>query len=376
MRRDKYLVMHKGIARWKLDNPFENWLSYKADKSEWWKRLYVWYYRLFDHKYYNGGLKFIDAQLKIFENEWKGIKRSYVVRDMVYSLHRFGADFQDYWNYGFLNLSAIGKERFVVDKLRYGYDDFLSNSQIIELVSDKYLCYSRLKPYYKREVLGCYLQSDVSNFCKFVQHNHIFIYKPLASDCGKGVKKVTLTNERDAKLFFDENIATGPFVVEQLIEQNKVMASLHPQSINTVRIATFTYKGKVSILATSLRIGVGDSVADNAGSGGIFTSIDSETGVVICQACNYRGEKFIKHPDTGVIIPGFQIPAWDALKEIVYKVACEIENAVLLSWDFSLSMSGWVIVEVNTGGDWIILQAAQKEPLKNKLYDLIDKIKL
>lgn len=54
MPRDKYLVMHKGIARWKLNNSFENWLSYKADNSEWWKRLYVWYYRLFDRRYYKG----------------------------------------------------------------------------------------------------------------------------------------------------------------------------------------------------------------------------------------------------------------------------------------------------------------------------------
>lgn len=139
MSRDKYLVMHKGIARWKLDNPFENWLSYKADKSEWWKRIYVYFYWLFDHKYYVGGIKIINKQLEIFKAEWHGIKRSYVVRDMIYSLHRFGADFQDYWNYGFLNLSVVGKERFVVDKLRYGYDDILSTPEVIDLVSDKYV---------------------------------------------------------------------------------------------------------------------------------------------------------------------------------------------------------------------------------------------
>ena len=95
----------------------------------------------------------------------------------------------------------------------------------------------------------------------------------------------------------------------------------------------------------------------------------------VCKACNYRGGKYIKHPDTRVVIPGFQIPAWDDLKEIVHRVALELENGVLISWDFSYSKNGWVIVEVNTGGDWIILQAAQKEPLKSRLYELIDKMK-
>jgi|GEM_PF-3767287 len=33
--KDRYLIMHKGIARWKLNN------SFKADTSEFWKCLYV-----------------------------------------------------------------------------------------------------------------------------------------------------------------------------------------------------------------------------------------------------------------------------------------------------------------------------------------------
>lgn len=371
MPRDKYLVLHKGIARWKLDNPLENWLSYQADRSECWKRIYVWYYRLFDRTYYQRGLKFIDVQLNIFAKEWKGIKRSYVVRDMVYSLHRFGADFRDYWNYDFLHMSAIGRERYVVDKLRYGYDDILSTPEIINLVSDKYQCYCRLYSFYKREALGCYKKTDISAFCNFVQKNHEFIYKPIASDCGKGVSKVCLTDS-EAESFFNQNIATGPFIIEQLIEQDEAMARLHPQSINTVRVATFTFEGKVKIIATSLRIGVGNSIADNAGSGGIFTSIDPQTGIVVCKAYNYKGEKFLKQPDTGVVIPGFQIPCWNELLEIVQKVALELKDGILISWDFAFSKNGWVIVEVNTGGDWIILQSAQKEPLKYKLYDLID----
>ena len=37
-----------GTAIWKLDTPFENWLSYRADKSEFLKKLYVLYYKIFD----------------------------------------------------------------------------------------------------------------------------------------------------------------------------------------------------------------------------------------------------------------------------------------------------------------------------------------
>lgn len=43
--KDKYFGMSPRIAQWKIDTPFENWLSYKADKSEFWKSVYVKYYR-------------------------------------------------------------------------------------------------------------------------------------------------------------------------------------------------------------------------------------------------------------------------------------------------------------------------------------------
>lgn len=189
MAKDKYLIIYKGIARWKLNNPIENWLSYRADKSELWKYIYVLYYQLFDRKYYQAGLKLIENQLKVYEKEWKGISRNYVIRDMVYSLHRFGADFQDYWNYNFLNLSAIGRERYVVDKLRYGYDVILSTPEIERLVSDKYLCYQKFQQYYKRDILGCYNINDIKSFISFMQKHHAAIYKPLNLDCGRGVKK-------------------------------------------------------------------------------------------------------------------------------------------------------------------------------------------
>lgn len=39
MQKERYFGMSSRIARWKIDNPFENWLSYKADSSLFWKRL-------------------------------------------------------------------------------------------------------------------------------------------------------------------------------------------------------------------------------------------------------------------------------------------------------------------------------------------------
>lgn len=108
----------------------------------------------------------------------------------------------------------------------------------------------------------------------------------------------------------------------------------------------------------------------------MFSSIDPLSGVVTCKATNYKKQTYTRHPDTQVIIPGFVIPQWTSLLGIVNKVALEISDGnipILISWDFALSTKGWVIVEINTGGDWIILQGAQKEGLKINFYRQIDK---
>ena len=61
------LETYYGTAVWKIDTPFENWLGKKADKSEFFKKLYVLYYKIFDKEYYQKGLKMIDDAINDFK---------------------------------------------------------------------------------------------------------------------------------------------------------------------------------------------------------------------------------------------------------------------------------------------------------------------
>jgi hypothetical protein len=60
----KKVKNNDGIAGWKIDSPVERLLSKFADKSSFGKFLYVNYYRVFDRKYFNKGLTFIDKTIK------------------------------------------------------------------------------------------------------------------------------------------------------------------------------------------------------------------------------------------------------------------------------------------------------------------------
>ena len=70
-KKNKQTTNLYNIARWKLDNPVENWLGNKADKNKKWKKIYVLYYRLFDYEYYIKGFKFINQVID--NHNWKKV---------------------------------------------------------------------------------------------------------------------------------------------------------------------------------------------------------------------------------------------------------------------------------------------------------------
>lgn len=371
MEKDKYFGLSPRIACWKIDTPLENWLSLKADESDFWKRFYIFYYMVFDPKYYRNGVKIAEKCIEVYKDNFTLLDRGCIIRDMVYCLHRFGISFEDYCIYNFVDKSNHCRNSFVSDKLRHYYCDILNSKSIITLLNDKYKCYKKYKEFFKREVLGCYVNRDKGDFIEFISKHEQFIFKPIDGNCGHGVKIISL-EEDDASSFFDKSIVDGPFVVEELINQGKEMAALHPQSINSLRVSTFVLKGNVHINAIALRMVLGDSVVDNAGTGGIYASVDPEFGFVQTDARDYKGRHFNIHPDTGVQIIGRKLPEWDEALSLIHKIAICQEGSVLIAWDIAYSDKGWLMVEGNAVGSWDLLQSNKQIGKKAELFSYMD----
>lgn len=371
MVKDKYFGLSPRIARWKIDTPFENWLSRKADKSLFWKKLYVIFYRIFDNKYYNGGIKLAKEAIELRKEELGMYSEKYIICDMIYCLHRFGISFQDYCIYGFIDRNSHYRETFVSDKLRYHYCDILNSENILPLMTDKYACYKQYQKFFKRDVLGCYELADKDRFISFVSKHEQFIFKPLQEHSGHGIKIVSL-KEIDACSYFIEMINKGAFVVEELIVQGEELSAMHPQSVNSLRVVTFVLGSEVHILGVTWRIGVGDAVMDNAGSGGIYASIDPQYGFVQTDAINYNGKHFNVHPDTNIQIVGYKLPKWNEALSLIHEMAITVKGTTLISWDIAYSSNGWLMVEANDNGDWSIIQSNKKIGKKAELYSYMD----
>lgn len=371
MRQDKYFGISSRIARWKIDTPIERWIGKKADNSNIWKRIYVYYYSIFDKKYYDKGIPLIYSLIETHKQEFLNYSISYVIRDMVYSLHRFGLSFQDYCVYGLVDRTPQNRDLYVADKLRYHYCDILNKKEIEYLMTDKYACYNAYKNFYKREMIGCYNANDKETFIDFISRHDVFIFKPINEHSGHGIK-IMHSSAINPEIFFTENIKIGGFVLEELIQQGLELAAIHPQSINSVRVVTFVINGDVKIIGATLRIGCGNSYVDNAGSGGMFASVDIINGIIQTDAINYKGEHFNFHPNTGIQIVGFKLPQWSEALILINEMATNIEGTTLISWDIAYSNKGWVMVEANDNGAWRILQSNMKIGLKPILFSYMD----
>lgn len=370
--QDKYFGLSNRIARWKIDTHIENWLACRADFSNWWKRVYILYYKIFDRKYYKTGVSMAKDIIHTHQKEFRDYDESYIVMDMIYSLHRFGASFLDYQMYNFIGRDAYYKNSFVSDKLRYHYCDVLNDASIEQIMTDKYRCYQSYKDFYDRDIIGCYSEDDIGRFLKFFSEHESFIIKPMNGNSGHGVEVILSSSVDDSVCFYKEKIKKGPFVVEELIKQGQELSVLHAESVNTLRIMTFVLNENVKIIGAVLRMGVGKSKIDNAGSGGIFASIDYENGIVQSDAIDFKGNHYNFHPDTNTQIVGFRLPEWQRAQSFINDLAFNINGTTLVAWDIAYSENGWTLVEANDNGAWRVMQSNNKVGLKAILYSYMD----
>lgn len=66
IKKSKELISSGYIARWKIFHPIETLLARLADHSFAGKSLYVLFYKVFDNKYYKGGLPALNKTIDTY----------------------------------------------------------------------------------------------------------------------------------------------------------------------------------------------------------------------------------------------------------------------------------------------------------------------
>lgn len=195
------------------------------------------------------------------------------------------------------------------------------------------------------------------------------IIKPLDGSFGKGIK---IVSEADGGAETLLKLYPSGFIAEELIEQDERMAQLHPESVNTLRIHTLQNNGEVEIFHPYIRIGRGKSVVDNAGSGGVFTSCNPETGevlTVVDESCN----SYTNHPDNGFPLVGFKVPCWEEAFDFARQLALTNQDVHYCGWDLALSNDGWVLVEGNPRAQ-MLFQISEQKGFRKELRERCERL--
>ena len=228
----------------------------------------------------------------------------------------------------------------------------VNDFSVARIFRNKWATYQKFKPFFKRECIFVETKEDLqrSDLQTFLEQNDVFLAKPIAACCGRGILKLTPDLVLQGAL---SHIEKGKGVLlEPYIKQSKEIGLLHPESVNTVRIPTVNYGDRIELFHPFLRIGRGTSFVDNAGAGGIGCNVDVTTGTVIC-AGDELGNDFTVHPESKKNLVGYRIPKWNDAVAMVKQLASLVPDVHYVGWDLALTDNGWVLIEANEDGQFL-----------------------
>ncbi len=306
--------------------------------------------------------KEIDKSISKYMGEISSQKREELKKDILdmAKKYRFGAE--EYFCYHFYNLPERDRKTFISDLNRIDFCDKLNKAKNLDIFFDKGKSAKVFGDYYGRDICIVRKKSDISKLKTFVEKHNKFIIKPMTGSCGRGIKIVQDDwNEEKLNNLIAEYISgkNSGCIIEEILVQVDELAQFHPGSLNTIRVATVKFDEGTEVIAAFFRTGRGGSIVDNAGAGGVFGTIDVQSGIIDAVGDEY-GNTYKTHPDSGIALEGFEIPQWEQAKEMAKELANVVKGNRYAGWDLALTEKGWVMIEGNARGQMIWQMPRQK----------------
>lgn len=285
--------------------------------------------------------------------------------DFLSSVIIHGATLEDYLLYEFYNKSNKERKTYVTGKKLHDFFDHVNNKDKTDIFINKNNFAKYFSEYLGRETFELDLDGkNIDDAKKWLSSMDVVFAKPSKGAEGKGVTRLIIGDvENTIQYCLENKLGT----IEESIVQHPEMDTLYPDAINTIRLITFIENNEVKILGATLRIGNGGYV-DNAGSGGIFASIDINSGKLDSVAFDKTGKKLEKHPITNQTIEGFQIPFWSQVIDLCKKASLKVPDVRTVGWDVAISEKGRPIL-IEGNDRWS--RAVWQLPKQKGLYHLI-----
>ena len=320
----------------------------------------IYYYKLYSLKRSSTFLKSSLATAKSIiatEKETGGGKSLiFIMLDMFWCNLRYGAmDSKDYLLFEFWKKSASERNKFFTKRRYFRLVKTFDKDTFFHLGGKSYQ-YQKYADFIKRDWLLADATTEVDQIRAFFAKHDRVLVKPFSSEQGRGIYVVDGRDQLEITKII-ESYRVKSVLLEEACVNCEELNRINNSSLNTLRIYTVVSKdGAIQIPSASLRCGCGNTVVDNWGSGGVGYPIDIESGIVCASGVDKKGNKYIYHPGTDVIMTGFVIPrfkeACDMAKDIIRKDM----KVVYAGHDIAILPDRLELIEVNFPGGHDFLQ--------------------
>lgn len=188
----------------------------------------------------------------------------------------------------------------------------------------------------------------------FIAGKRYIMYKPLDLYKGIGAEKLDIERFEDDAILYQylRGKHGGRGILEDWIVQHDSISEIYSMAVNPVRIITILQNGNCNIIHASLTIGNGREVS-NAACGDMVAPISLDSGEIEFPAQDETGQIYEKHPITGRTIPGFKIPYWDDIIELVNQASRVVPQIGYVGWDVGVTPERPILIEGNFApGHW------------------------
>lgn len=285
---------------------------------------------------------------------------------------------EEYFRNYFFKLQGKERKTYLTTGIKNRMMQLCNDKTIVPEIDDKVKFNQNFSDYMQRdwiEMENCtkkdfleYTQNHPESFCKYSDGLQ-----------GIGARKIDFKKEFADEFFL--KFSGKRIIVEEIIKQHHELAEFNSSTVNTLRVLSFVRAdGSVAVLRAALRMGRANEIADNFHMHGIAANVDVETGIVMSEAVEAHFKRYIKHPDSGKIIPGFQIPYWDKVLAVVTDAAKRFPQVRYIGWDVAIRENDICLVEGNSTAcpdviEMPIRKGAWQElkPLVNEVAELLER---
>ena len=279
-----------------------------------------------------------------------GLSRGRLIASFCVSRFLHGASWDNFRVLEMYRMNGAGKRKVYTYRRQKKISDFLNRDarpEDLRALMDKNAFNTQFAAFVKREWYDS-AAPDREKLTRFLRDNETFLEKPILSSQGKGIELRRASDITDEDAFFRE-ISEKKVILEGFIRQHPALSEINPTSVNTIRLITARYGDDVHVIhGGGLRCGGRDAFVDNFHSGGCAYPIDVETGIVDGPGTSLGSKtRILRHPSTGKVMPGFQIPNWDDVLRTVVGAARAAKNVGYIGWDVAVLPDGCELIEAN-----------------------------